>query len=105
MYMAIAVEPTLAATSTRPVFPAVKTLTRSGEFCVLKPSDVARYHRDAHGAERAGVGQLKPSLCQVLTEAVRHGREDHPRLEQEQPLDVQRALVVQEPLRAAEDQL
>src|SRR5438093_1064903 len=40
-----------------------------------------------------------------LVQPVGNGRENHARLEQQQSLDVERALVVQQPAPAAEDQL
>ncbi len=48
---------------------------------------------------------LRPEAADESEQLVRNAREDHARLEQEDPLDVQRALVVQHSVDAADDEL
>src|SRR5436190_10365056 len=77
-YIVVPLAPRAAPTSTRPVFSASKRLSLSTS---------------------------RLSLSWVSNQAVRNAREDHARLEEQQTLDVERPLVVQQPLRPAEDQL
>ena len=87
---------------------------RREQHVVLRADDRGAAAAEPARDDRAGVaaaGDERPAQGPPLhgrtvsAEPVRHARQDHPRLEQQESLDVQRALVVQEALRAAEDEL
>ena len=86
---------------------------RREQHVVLRADDRGAAAAEPTRDDRAGVataGDERPAQGPPLhgrtvsAEPVRHARQNHPRLEQQESLDVQRALVVQEALRAAEDE-
>jgi hypothetical protein len=71
--------------------------TGAADLATRRGSDVSAF-------TGSRTGHLSPAGNELI-ESVRDACEDHARFEEEQPLDVERPLVVQQALRAADDEL